>query len=219
MMSTHQGNHGSDSEIQRRPYVGSCHCGFTRYVCWLKLPASPPYARRTKPENKLSQVIRKCNCTICHKTGFFHLRMDNTPEDFVLLSPLDPRKELSDYRGRDPDGASWLFCSKCGVYCFILQGPENLGVVGERDLAGKGVDLKLAKIEGNGRSAKVWVPNAEVWKEEQNCALRVNAMTLESGQDGLDLREWKEKGWIEYSDALTAVNKHRYDVPHEGGTY
>jgi hypothetical protein len=209
----------AEAQRERRPYVGSCHCGFTRYVCWLTLPAIPPYPERVNPDDKLTQMIRKCNCTTCHKTSFFHLRVDDAPRDFALLSPLNPMKELSNYSIK-PGGAQWLFCPTCGVRCILLHGPENIGQVVEYDLAAKGVDLKLAKIEGDGAAVKVWVPNPDIWHEEKTCALRVNAFSLEARQVGLDLREWTEKNWIEYTAILdNDVNSRSYEKPFEGGTY
>lgn len=204
---------------KRRPYIGSCHCRFTRYICWLTLPPTPPYPRRVNPDDKLRQVIRKCNCTLCHKTSFFHLRLENAPQDFVLLSPLDPMTELSNY-STTPDGAQWLFCPKCGVRCILLHGSKELGVLVHRDLAAEGVDLKIAKIEGDGTAVKVWVPNPDIWREEVTCALRINALSLEARQDGLDMREWMEKKWIEYSAMLQdEVDSYTFEKPYEGGTY
>jgi hypothetical protein len=28
------------AQLERRPYVGSCHCGTVKYVAYLKLPAT-----------------------------------------------------------------------------------------------------------------------------------------------------------------------------------
>jgi hypothetical protein len=49
--------------------------------------------------------------------------------------------------------------------------------------------------------------------------LSVNAHTLEPGQEGLDLREWTEKGWIAYLDMKDQVGESRLGEPHEGGIY
>lgn len=85
------------NEPKRRPYSGSSHCGFIRYISWLALPVTVPYAQVSKTERQV-QLIRKCNCNACHKLGFFHVRLANSPKDFALLLPLDPLSELSDYR-------------------------------------------------------------------------------------------------------------------------
>jgi hypothetical protein len=82
-------------EPKRRPYFGSCHCQKIRYIIWLTLPMQPPYAHS---HGTLTQMMRKCNCTVCHKFGFFHLRAADSVRDFVILTPLDPLKELSDYQ-------------------------------------------------------------------------------------------------------------------------
>jgi hypothetical protein len=70
---------------------------------------------------------------------------------------------------------------------------------------------------------KVWGPK-EPWAEgTENGYLSVNAATLEAGQEGLDLREWAEKGWIAYLDTLSAPQleprENRLGKPYEGGMY
>jgi hypothetical protein len=197
---------------QRRPYFGRCHCGFVRYIAWITLPAEVPCKRTVPP----SQLIRKCNCTICHKTGFVHVRLANSLKDFALLSPLDPIKELSNYK---PTGnCNWLFCKTCGVRCFMLEGE---GEVNEIDLVNQGeVDLNRAMIKGDGTKVKVFQPKAEGWKEEEINWFRINALTLEAKQDGLDMREWQEKKWIQYVNALEDSEKDcDYGRPYIGGHY
>jgi hypothetical protein len=49
--------------------------------------------------------------------------------------------------------------------------------------------------------------------------LSVNASTLEPGQEGLDLKEWTEKGWIAYLDYKYEVGERRLRKPHDGGMY
>ncbi|KAF2425736.1 hypothetical protein EJ08DRAFT_722668 [Tothia fuscella] len=83
----------------RRPYTGSCHCGDIRYILYLTLPPTSLVlpARSSSNISKSSVRIRKCNCSTCHKMSFFHVRVPNAPQDFMLLSPIDPMKELGDY--------------------------------------------------------------------------------------------------------------------------
>jgi hypothetical protein len=201
-------------EAKRRPYLGSCHCRFTRYIAWLTLPASPPY----DPVKPFPQLIRKCNCTSCHKLGFFHVRLADAPRDFALLSPTDPHKELSDYVSRE--GNHMFFCPRCGVRCFFIYGPSE--AVG-RDLAADGVDVAKAGLDPEKKTHAVWRPRAEGWKEEEEHWFRVNAMTLEAGQEGLDLREWTDKKWVQYvnmlPDYVEPGNRGSYEKPFEGGCY
>jgi hypothetical protein len=203
----------STPEPQRRPYFGSCYCRFTRYIAWLTLPATPPYTH-AKP---FPQLIRKCNCTSCHKLGFFHVRLADAPRDFALLSPADPFKDLSDYVS--PEGNHMFFCPKCGVRCFFIYGPSETVAL---DLAAEGVDLQKAQADPSGK-ALVWRPKAEGWKEEEEHWFRVNAVTLEARQEGLDMREWTDKKWVQYvnmlDDDAEPGNRASYDKPFEGGCY
>lgn len=89
----------------------------------------------------------------------------------------------------------------------------------EIDLVSQGVDLKAAKIEGDGTKVKVFQPKADGWQEEKEHWFRINALTLDAKQEGLDLREWKEKKWIQYVDSLDETYAFDYDRPFLGGTY
>jgi hypothetical protein len=93
------------------------------------------------------------------------------------------------------------------------------GEVVERDLAAEGVDLKLAGIEGDGTKVKVWKIKDSGWIEERNGALRINATSLEPKQEGLDLREFVERGWVEYVEFLDNSRESQYGKPFEGGCY
>jgi hypothetical protein len=149
----------------------------------------------------------------------FHIRLANSINDFVLLSPLDPKTELSIYspNPKRPTG-SRPFCPTCGVRAFMLDN-MNLGEVVEKDLAAEGVDLRLAGIHGDGKNVKVWKIKETGWIEEKVGALRVNATSLEPEQEGLDLREFVEKGWVEYYDFLHDSRESQYGKPFEGGCY
>lgn len=191
----------------RRPYRGSCHCGHIKYIVFLTLP---PAAVTIKASPESTVRIRKCNCSTCHKMGFFHVRLQDSPNDFVLLSPVDPETQLLDYTCFDKR-IHWYFCGKCGVRCFAFAGE---GEISEVDL-----DKMEGKKEPKGLLKKVWKPKAENWIEGKTGYLSVNATTLEPEQQGLDLREWTEKQWITYLDVLHSVRKEDSFVPHEGGMY
>jgi hypothetical protein len=206
----------------RRPYHGSCHCGATRYIAFLTLPPLRLTGNtRVKKAPTPVTRLRKCNCTVCHKFAFFHVRFPSAPDDFLLLSPLDPFAELGDYRcweGR----THWFFCKSCGVRCFGFIGE---GEVSERDIPfvkipirdpATGKETGVEEIVGKKR---VWTPKREGWKEGSGSYLSLNAHTLDAKQEGLDLREWAEKKWICYLDCLDETGEDNYDKPHEGGTY
>jgi hypothetical protein len=89
-------------------YTGSCHCGLIRYTVSLDL---------TEPK------ATKCNCTICHKTGFMSIR--STPEGFQLVSPAS-ENELTGYQFGTKSGYRY-FCTTCGVQCFAKGSYEFEG--------------------------------------------------------------------------------------------
>ncbi|KAF2192821.1 hypothetical protein K469DRAFT_731248 [Zopfia rhizophila CBS 207.26] len=184
------------SPLARRPYYGSCHCGYTRYVCYLTL--LPAIIHPNAPTNNTR--ICKCNCTTCHKTSLFHVRLGDAPNDFILLSPTNP-------------SAHWFFCGKCGVRCFVFGPGEQHGETVEIDLEG------WLGRRSEGKSTKVWRPKKEAWAEDKDTYLSINAPSLDAGQEGLDLREWHEKGWIAYLDQLDQKENNRLDVPYRGGMY
>jgi len=202
--------HKSQTSAHRCPYLGQCHCGTVKYITWLTFPAEVP-DKRTTP---LKQLLRKCNCTMCHKTGFLHIRLPDAPNDFALLSPLNPLEVMTSYQ--PTNRANWLFCKTCGVRCFLLEGE---GEVKEINLAGQGVDLKRASIHGDETMVKVFRPKSEGWKEEETTCFRVNAHTLGAKQEGLDMREWKENKWIQYVNWLEEIEGGSYERPFISGCY
>ncbi|KAH8648047.1 hypothetical protein BGZ60DRAFT_344433, partial [Tricladium varicosporioides] len=186
----------------RRPFHGSCHCGRTRYVTYLTLP--PTHITATPPSITSTVRIRKCNCSTCHKMSLFHVRVPNSPEDFVLLSPLNPLDGgLSDYTCFDGN-IHWLFCGKCGVRCFSFEG-----------------EAEIREVEIDGKIQQAWAPKREGWSEgtKNGCYLSINAITIEPGQEGFDLKEWHEKEWISYLDIKDETGKPRMGVPYPGGMY
>ena len=191
----------------RRPYRGSCHCGAIRYIAHLSFPRDSVHS----PAHSYETIYR-CNCTVCHKAGFLHARLDDAPEDFLLLSPEDPYRDLADYQC-DAKQLHFFFCRTCGTRPFIFMGE------GER------VDVDLAEL-GLGEEGKVraWRPKKSGWDESERrhgCYLSINANTLEPGQEGLDLREWHEKKWLAYLDNLSDDQDERPSRkrPHPGGVY
>lgn len=133
----------------------------------------------------------------------------DSPNDFQVLSPLTAtgldvsEKGLGDYTCF-AGNVHWYFCSKCGVRCFNFMGKGEI------------VDVDVA-----GETKTVWKPKEEGWKEGATSTgyLSVNATSLDQGQEGCDLREWTEKGWIVYLDCLKEIEEDRLGKPHEGGMY
>jgi hypothetical protein len=139
--------------------------------------------------------------------GFFHLRVASPPDDFLLLSPHP--SELGDYRCFEKKHG-WYFCKSCGVRTFGLGGEW---VETEVD-----VEKWSGKEGGEGKTQTAWKTKA---KGDGNgyYYLSINAVTLDAGQEGLDLREWHEKGWVRYLDILAEKGEPRFGRPHVGGMY
>ncbi|KAF2422397.1 hypothetical protein EJ08DRAFT_481734 [Tothia fuscella] len=182
------------TQFTRRPYKGSCHCGTIKYITYLTLPFPdspfPSPDPKTGMAERSGQRLYKCNCTVCHKMGILHLRLQNPPTDFLLLSssldPMSPEGGISDYTCNKGSNHRY-FCANCGVRCFSMRGP-----------------MENAEVEVDGKVVKVWRPVAEGWREGKGapCYLSINAVTLEEGPEGLDLREWHDNGWVKYVDSL-----------------
>lgn len=199
----------------RKPYHGSCHCGATRYLIFLTLPhTAPPAAAKFPPAagTPVPQMLYRCNCTICQKTGFFHVRVPFAPDDFFVLSPGDPLVEQGDYQ-RGAKKLHFLFCKGCGVRTFTFMGE------GERVV----VDLGALGVEGEG-VREVWRPKREGWVEGRanGTYLSVNGQTVEAGQ-GVDLGRWVDERGVLYYDYLELggvdAKAARYEGPHEYGCW
>ncbi|CAI6093363.1 unnamed protein product [Clonostachys chloroleuca] len=194
---------------QRRPFKGSCHCGATRYIAFLTFPHNPPQSRKHG-----EQSFYRCNCSICHKSGFLHARLNSSPDDFLLLSPLDPFQDMGDYQC-DEKLLHFFYCRVCATRCFIFMGEGEL------------IDVDLAELGfGETGIVKAWRPKKDGWQEgklKHGCYLSVNATSLEPGQEGFDLREWTERKWTAYLDVLRAgepgAGLPTYERPHPGGSY
>lgn len=209
----------SNITSSRKPFHGSCHCGETKYIVFLTLPHQPPPDEAPLPgesgEPREHQEIYRCNCTVCHKSGHFHIRLPWAPEDFLLLAPEDPLTNLGDYRPNQGN-KSWFFCKSCGVRCFLFQG-EGDSV--ETDLDA----LEVVSRDGSKMGTHaVWKPKAEGWNEGRGgeSYLSVNGHTIDVGQEGFDLRQLTEAKVVLYLDGLMdEIGEPRYDRPHEGGSY
>ncbi|EHK19256.1 uncharacterized protein TRIVIDRAFT_231478 [Trichoderma virens Gv29-8] len=209
----------SVSTPTRRPFHGSCHCGFIKYIVFLTLPHKPPSIGTPPPTDpsRSHQEFYRCNCTTCHKAGHFHMRMAWAPEDFMLLSPLDPMAELGDYTCNS-GLVHWLFCKTCGGRCFVFEGEWETAEV---DLDEMGV-----KDRDGGKMGKrtIWRPKADGWSEQRECGcyLSVNGYTVDAAQEGFELGEFITNRWVAYVDCLELngpEREPRYDKPYNGGAF
>ncbi|TQW01114.1 hypothetical protein V2A60_002128 [Cordyceps javanica] len=199
-------------EPRKVPLVGGCHCGATRYVLFLTLPA--PHTESNPPKEG-EQRISRCNCTTCHKMGLFHLKPADPVGDFLLLRPLDPYAALGDYL-TDDKVIHFLFCRTCGVRCF------STNAVGEV----VGIDAAALGLPGGAAGADA---PTEAWKAvegtgppEYGTFVSVNGYTIDAGQDAFDMRELTEKKRVRYLDTFSEIGKElpcRWDRPHEHGSY
>lgn len=231
----------SEDAPQRRPFTGSCHCGALRYIIYLRLPHEPPRDRKHG-----QQAFYRCNCTVCHKAGILHARVASSPDDFLLLSTgssgavaedngqgegdvSDPLAALGDYTCNE-GALHFLYCRTCAVRCFTFMGQgEVVEVEDEHVIALERAHRQQQHTgkekESDSGKLMAWRPRKEGWKEGRvnGCYLSVNAITIDQGQDGFDLREWKEKGWILYLDVKRTGQPDQghpsYERPHPGGTY
>ncbi|KAF2678774.1 hypothetical protein K458DRAFT_316299 [Lentithecium fluviatile CBS 122367] len=190
-------------------YHGSCHCGHVKYQLRLTLPPA------LGPDHHLQKATRiyKCNCSTCHKMGMFHCRPIDTYDDFILISPSDP-KELGVYNAFGGK-VNWYFCKKCAVRTFGIGGiwaQEDLDV--EKWAGGEG---------GDGKPAKVWrtkaLEDVKGFDGKPLHYVSVNAITLE----GVDLVDWHKKGWIAYYENRerkgTEPLQVRNEEPFPGGCF
>lgn len=83
---------------ERATLGGGCHCGAVRFE--IDVPAAVE--------------VLDCNCSICAKTGYLHLIVDQA--DFRLLTD---GSALTDYRFNSGT-ARHLFCSCCGIKSFYV---------------------------------------------------------------------------------------------------
>jgi hypothetical protein len=95
----------SESDILRRWYDGSCHCGNVRF----RLLAS------------LDLILTECNCEICYKSG--HLELMVPDDRFELLCGSE---FLREYRFANCI-ADHTFCIVCGVRPFYRPRSHPVG--------------------------------------------------------------------------------------------
>lgn len=217
---SHQSPDQDSVQSHRLPYTGSCHCGAIRYIVFLTLPPATLLNSEPPPSRGVQRIYR-CNCTVCHKSGFLHVRPASAFDDFLLLSPLDPLKSLGDYVCNN-ETLHFLYCKTCAVRCFIFYGE---GEVVDVSLP-EAVALAGAKSgsEEDGVSVKAWRPkkvelNASI--PHQGSYLSVNGHTIDAGQKNVDLREWVETKAVMYLDWLPSDGRlpPRCETPHVGGSY
>ncbi|KAL7952020.1 hypothetical protein V8C42DRAFT_24791 [Trichoderma barbatum] len=206
-------------QSQRLPYTGSCHCGAIRYVVFLTLPPASLLNSEPPPSRGVQRIYR-CNCTVCHKSGFLHVRPESAFDDFYLLSPLDPLESLGDYLCNDQT-LHFLFCKTCAVRCFIFHGEgEIVDVSLPEAIASASAD---SGSETGGVAVKAWRPKKvelSAGIPHKGSYLSVNGHTIDAGQKGFDLREWAETKAIMYLDLLPDGGlPQRCERPHVGGSY
>jgi hypothetical protein len=151
--------------------------------------------------------------------GFFHVNPANPKDDFMVLSPLDPDRELGVYT---PEGGrhKWFFCPKCGVRCFAVGG--NGGGKGEV-VSVASSELGLGDNSGDREDGK-----REVWrakwdgKDETMPYVSINGITIDWSED-FDMRVLTEEKRVQYFDDKSepeAKKKDpRWERPHYGGCY
>ncbi|OAA60097.1 DUF636 domain-containing protein [Cordyceps fumosorosea ARSEF 2679] len=195
-------------EPRRAPLHGGCHCGATRYVLFLTLPAPPPDPS-SPPPGAGQQRFQRCNCTTCHKMGLFHVKPASAARDFLLLRPLDPYAALGDYLTDDKE-IRFFFCRTCGVRCFSTNATGE--VVGVEDAAALGLPARTRAwraVEGSGAP-------------EYGTFVSVNGHTVDADQTEFDMRELTEKRCVRYLDTFSEHGKGqpgRWDRPHDHGCY
>ncbi|KAB8292472.1 hypothetical protein EYC80_008188 [Monilinia laxa] len=105
--------------------------------------------------------------------------------------------------------SDWWFCGTCGVRPFAMGLDFRNGEIRKVNLRETGVTEANGKEVSEGET-EVWMCPKEgkgvdgktvEWEEGKTGYLSVNATALEAGQEGCDLREWHEKGWINYLDS------------------
>ena len=129
----------------------------------------------------------------------------------MLLSPLDPDRELSTYQcysGRN----KWYFCPKCGVRCFTFSASST----GEKivvDLTGLGGDEEGTR--------EVWRAKWD-GKDDTRPYLSVNGTSIDYRED-FDLRVLTEEKRVQYFDDRSEPEEKklaaRWERPHWGGMY
>ena len=198
---------------KRQPCHGSCHCGFTQFIVFLTLPH--PFSSSNPPQPGQQEIYR-CNCTTCHKLEIFHVHPANPRDDFILLSPLDPDRELSNYQTNEKL-RKWYFCPKCGVRCLGFGGEGETVVL---DLTELGVNTEELGDHKEGKR-EVWRAKWDGQKETQPY-VSVNGTSIDYRED-FDMRLLTEEKRVQYFDGRSEPEEKkkeaRWNRPHYGGSY
>jgi hypothetical protein len=88
-----------------KTYTGSCHCGDVRF----------------EADIDLSQVVNRCNCSFCTKTGTANAIIK--PSAFRLLAGDGAVTDYS--RTSGPNHAP--FCKRCGIHAYGYGNVPELG--------------------------------------------------------------------------------------------
>ena len=180
---------------QRLPFTGSCHCSSTRYIVYLAVPHKPSLRSG-------SQKVYRCNCTVCHKSGIFHVRVPSPADDFLLLAPLDPFKELGDYLCADKV-LHFFFCKTCGGRCFTFEGDWEVVNI-DLDELGLNEEQKSRLSDLQGKT-KAWKPTQKNTEEKQNAKegyLSVNGHSIDQKQPGFDMGDLLKNKTMGFVDML-----------------
>ncbi|KAJ3484208.1 hypothetical protein NLG97_g7113 [Lecanicillium saksenae] len=196
-------------EPRKIPLFGGCHCGATRYIIFLTLPAPHNESNPFKPGE---QKIYRCNCTICQKASIFSVRPADPTDDFLLLSPLDPYTSLGDYLTDDKE-IHFFFCKTCGVRCFSTNATGEL------------VDVDTAALglpEGKNAPARAWRAVRGSGHPEYGTFVNVHGNTIDPDHTEFDMRELTETKRVQYFENYSEPREGpsgRWDRPHVHGCY
>ncbi len=202
-----------DTQSSQVSLSGSCHCGSVRYIVRLMFPHA---TNDPDSSNAEEQEFYRCNCTVCHKSGHFHVRPVKPTDDFLLLSPLDPFAELGDYQcfGKK---LHFFFCRTCGVRPFVFAGDGEVVEVKATEVRTSNERSEPADHE---KLIKVWRPKRGDDPKPEDHYLSVNGHTIDSDQDAFDMRVLSEKKQVLYVDCLSEPEgPSSYDRPPHGGCY
>jgi len=108
------------------------------------------------------------------------------------------------------------------VRCFTIAGKGEVNEVELPTTLLQSCGVTDGTGEGETKKVKAWSIVKEGWSEGKGTPgyFSLNAVTLDEGQEGLDLREWHENGWVGYVDSLDDYGKpERGGKPHRCGMY
>lgn len=198
---------------KRMPLTGSCHCASFRYIVFLTLP-HPAHTPALPPPSHSAQRFYRCNCTLCHKLGHFHIRPGSPVDDFIILSPENPITQLSDYQ-HGQKTLHFYSCKTCGVHCFIFAGELVL-----HDVEGEGLsDVPREMLAGQ---KEVWRPKRGGGHPRMGHYLSVNGHTVDAKQDAFDMRVLTESESVMYCDCFSDEADEappQYGRPQRHGSY